>query len=68
VTLTPSCIGTYSETYSLDGSSPAFVTLDTSSLAVDPFTITTSDSAQLGTHTVTYTYEVAGLPAKTQSF
>jgi len=38
-TLTPACIGTFSESYILDGSSPAFVTLDASNPAVDPFTI-----------------------------
>jgi len=44
------------------------VTLDALNSAVDPFTITTSDPIDLGAHTVTYTYEVAGLPAQTKTF
>jgi len=42
--------------------------MDASNPSVDPFTIATSVPGDIGTHTVTFTYEVAGLAAVTKTF
>ena len=44
------------------------MSLDASNPGIDPFTVSTSDPTHVGTHTVTYSYEVAGLPAQTKTF